>query len=206
MLNARTTRFATIVLAVLLALALVTVITGCGKKDDSTTTATATGDSAKGQLPVAESALSTMAPDAKLLLIQTASGTPTTATPVWAYLFGSPSNNKTYAVYVSDGQVMAASEYGVLELAKEEWASVPDADAMKVDSDEAYTKALAASGAKGDPNAYMMGIMVYKPKEDTSTIKPMVWQVQFDPGESGATTSTIEVDAKTGAASVVSDQ
>lgn len=204
MMDVRKTRFTTIVLAMLLALALVTVITGCGKKDDTTTTAT--GTSAKGQLSVAESALSTMAPDAKLLIVQTASGTPTTATPVWAYLFGSPTSNKTYVVYASDGQVMGASEYGVLEMAEDEWASVPGADEMKIDSDEAYTKALAASGAKGDPNAYMMGIMMFKPKEDTSTIEPLTWQVQFDPGDSGATTSTVEVDAKTGAASIATDQ
>ena len=85
---------------------------------------------------------------------------------------------------------------------KTEWAAVPGTDGWTVDSDTAYTKALAVSGAKGAPAAYMMGLLTFKPTSDTSTVQPFVWSVQFDPGASGATTSSINVDAKTGVATL----
>lgn len=183
----------------LAAVALLLLAAGCGSKSSTTTKS---GPTALGSLSNARSSLSTMAPDAKLLLVQMAQGTTPTSTPAWAYLFGSPSNDKTFVVYTTEGKVMQAGEYGQAGLSADEWKKVPGTEDWKVDSDEAYKKALAVSGAKGDPAGYYMGLMIYKATEDTSTIKPLVWQVFFDPGESGATTSTVEVDAKTGAASV----
>ena len=183
---------------ILLALAL--LVAGCGSKSSGSTVEP--GPTALGSLPAARSALSTMAPDAKLLVVQSAQAVTPTGTPVWAYLFGSPSNDKTFVVYMTGGQSMGAQEYATAGLSADEWKKVPGTDDWTVDSDTAYTKALAESGAKGDPAAYMMGLLTYKSAEDTSTIKPFVWQVFFDPGKSGATTGAIEVDAKTGAASV----
>lgn len=181
------------------ALVLVTLaLAACGQNSDSVKA----GPTALGSLDAARSALSTTAPDAKLLVVQTAQATATTGTPVWSYLFGSPSTDKLYVVYLTGGKSMGAQEYGKVGLTKEQWAKVPTTDDLKVDSDEALKAALAASGAKGDPLAYMMGILTYKPETDTSTIEPLVWTVQFDPGESGATTSSINVDAKTGKATV----
>lgn len=200
MLHARKTRFA-VVAGAAIAIALLLLVAGCNKK--STGTTVKTGPTALGSLAVAQSALSTMAPDAKLLVVQTAQGVPPTATPVWGYLFGSPANDKTFVVYTNNGQSMGAQEYGSAGLSADEWKKVPSTDSWKVDSDEAYKRALAVSGAKGTPNAYMMGLVTYKAAEDTSTVKALVWQVGFNPGTSGATTGTIEVDANTGAAKVV---
>jgi hypothetical protein len=183
-------------MAVFVAAAL---LAGCSSTSGSPVAA---GPSALGSLAAARSALSTLAPDAKLLIVQTAEAAEPTGTPIWAYLFGSPATDKTYVVYVSAGQSMGAQEYGTGGLSAAEWAKVPGTDAWKVDSDAAYTKALAASGAKGTPLAYMMGLLTYKPEADTSTVKPFVWSVQFDPGTSGATTKTIDVDANSGAAAV----
>lgn len=199
MIRARKTRFATVAAAMIL-LALALLVAGCGSKSSGSTVEP--GPTALGSLPAARSALSTMAPDAKLLVVQSAQAVTPTGTPVWAYLFGSPSNDKTFVVYLTGGQSMGAQEYGTAGLSADEWKNVPGTDGWTVDSDTAYTKALAASGAKGDPAAYMMGLLTYKSAEDTSTIKPFVWRVIFDPGKSGATTGTIEVDAKTGAATV----
>jgi hypothetical protein len=151
---------------------------------------------------VAQSELTTTAPDAKLLVVQTAEATVATATPSWVYLFGSPSTGRTYAVYIVEGKSMGAQEYGSAGLTDDEWSHVPDLDAWKVDSDVAYQKALSASGAKGDPAAYIMGLVTYMPAAETSTVEPFVWNVQFDPGNSGATTSTVEVNATTGAAAI----
>jgi hypothetical protein len=126
----------------------------------------------------------------------------TTSTPVWGYLFGSPTDNKTYLVYVKAGEVVSAAEYGTADFSASEWAAVPGTDAWKIDSDAAYEKALAVSGAKGTPAAFEMGILTYVPPswEDSATTKSFVWNVMFEPGASGATTGVVEVDAVSGAA------
>jgi len=200
MTRAQKDRIAVAVVAII-AIAAVLLLGGCGDKNSATPAKS--GPSALGSLPVAESALSTMAPDAKLLVVQTAQAVEPTGTPVWTYLFGSPASDKTFLVYATGSKVMAAQEYGTAGLSDDEWKSVPSTDDIKVDSDAAYDKALTTAGGKGDPNAYFMGMLMYKSADDTSTIKPMVWQVMFDPGSSGATTDTIEVDAKTGTATVL---
>jgi hypothetical protein len=197
MTSSRFSRMLYLALSLVLALALVTVLAGCGKKAADTP---ATGPTAKGSLSAAESALSTMAPDAKLLLVQTAESVTPTATPVWGYLFGSPGSSKTYSVYVRDGEVLQASEYGQVQLDKTEWAAVPGIDDWKIDSDEAYDKALKASGAAAESASYYMGFVTYMPKsESTSTVKPFIWNVMFDPATSGVTSGTVEVNATTGA-------
>jgi hypothetical protein len=192
-------------IALLVALVLgMAAVAGCTAK--TADTAVKSGATALGSLPAARSALATAAPDAKLLVVQTAEAVESTATPVWAYLFGSPSTDKTYLVYVANGVSMGgAQEYGEAGLQASEWAQVPGTDAWKIDSDAAYAKALAISGAKGVPNAYMMGMLTYKSATDTSTVQPFVWNVLFDPGESGATSSTINVNAGTGAAVVTTE-
>lgn len=185
-------------LIAVLVLAIV-ALTGCGKSSESPATSS---DTARATLEVAQSELTTTAPDAKLLVVQTAEATVATATPSWVYLFGSPSTGRTYAVYIVAGKSMGAQEYGSAGLTDDEWSQVPDLDAWKVDSDVAYQKALSASGAKGDPAAYIMGLVTYMPATATSTVEPFVWNVQFDPGSSGATTSTVEVNATTGSTAV----
>ena len=160
------------------------------------------GPTALGSVEAAKSALSTMAPDAKLLVVQTAQAVEPTGTPMWEFLYGSPKTDKVYAVYVSGGKSLGAQEYGTAGLSAAQWKAVPTLDVWKIDSDAAYKNALAVAGAKGDPAAYLMGFLTYKPSTDTSTIEPFVWNVVFDPGKSGATTRTINVDAKTGKASI----
>lgn len=167
---------------------------GCSKPASQSTAPK--GSTAKGGLSVAQSALSTMAPDGKLLVVQTAQAVTTTGTPIWAYLFGSPKSDKTFVVYVRDGKAMGASEYGKAGLtSKNEWAAVPSTSEWKVDSDEAYKKA-AAAGVVKNPQEYGMGLVTYLPKsETTSTTKPFVWYVTL---RSGTATGTVKIDAKTG--------
>jgi hypothetical protein len=196
MIHERIARYPGLVLAAALALALV-VLPGCSGKPAATAPQ---GMTAKAALPIARSALSTTAPDAKLLLVQTAQAVTPTSTPVWAYLFGSPKSDKTYVVYVDKGKASPASEYSKAGLSKTEWAAVPGTDEWKVDSDQAYSKAFTASGGKGVPAAWGMGFVTYIPKAaGATTEKTFVWSVMFQPGASGATTGTIQVDAKTGA-------
>jgi hypothetical protein len=197
MTNSRFGRLAYLMLGLVLVLALATVVTGCGKKaaDNS-----AAGPTALGSFPAAESALTTMAPDAKLLLVQTAEAATPTATPVWGYLFGSPGSGKTFSVYVRDGEVLQASEYGQVQLDKAEWDAVPGVEDWKIDSDVAYEKALAVVGAAAKSVPYYMGFVTYLPKsESTATVKPFIWNVMFDPTASGVASGTIEVNATTGA-------
>jgi hypothetical protein len=176
---------------------LLLVAAGCSNKPSGQTTASA--GTAKSALAVAKSALSTMAPDAKLLIVQTAEPV-TTSTPVWAYLFGSPKTDKTYVVYVNKGRAMGAAEYGTAGLGKAEWGAVPGDDQWKVDSDAAYQKATAAAPVK-KPSAYSMGFLTYIPKSQvaSATTRPFVWYVSL---QGGTATATVEVDAKSGAATV----
>lgn len=203
MIQAWKGRYSSMVLVAVLALALAgtAVLAACGSKAPDTT---AKGPTAKGGLAVARAALSTTAPDAKLLVVQTASAVTATATPVWGYLFGSPKDDKTYVVYVENGKATPAQPYGDAGLSATEWSAVPNTDAWKIDSDEAYKKAFAAAGGKGAPAAWAMGLVTYVPKAAaTSTVQPFVWSVMFEPGASGIGTAPVEVDAKTGTAKVV---
>ncbi len=194
-----------VLLVLVLVLTLATAA-GCGnKKSTSGTTAPKPqGQTAKQALPAAESALSTSAPDAKLLLVQTAQAVTPTSTPVWAYLFGSPKSEKLYVVRVTKGAAMPPQEYGsAKQLGTFDWTKVPNLDQWKIDSNEAYDRAYKASGAKTPPPQYVMGMLTYVPKtEQTSTAQPFVWAVQFDPGTSGATPNIVDVNATTGATKV----
>jgi hypothetical protein len=175
------------------------LLAGCAQTPATTA---AGGATAQAGLKAAQSALSTTAPDAKLLVVQTAQAVSPTATPVWGYLFGSPSTDKTYVVYLSNGKSMGMQEYGTSGLSAADWKKVPSSDAWKVDSDVALSKAWALTGTSGNPPAYLMGFMTFKPKTDTSTVEPFVWSVQFDPGTSGGPAKAYNVNATTGAASV----
>lgn len=174
-------------------------IAGCGD-DKKQEPKEASGSTAKGSYELAKSKLSTTAPDAKLLVVQTASSVTSTGTPVWAYLFGSPKSDTIYIVYVNEGKAMPAQQYGSAGLSADEWKQVPAGiGEWKIDSDEAYRKALEASGAEGEPAQWVMGLVTYIPKSSTAdNVEAFKWNVNFDPGTSGATTGTIEVDAKTG--------
>jgi hypothetical protein len=195
MTTERRYRLAAIVSVVAFSLA-VTALAGCAQ----TSAVPAAGPTALGSLAAARSGVSTTAPDAKLLLVQTAQAVSPTGTPIWGFLFGSPTTDKVYMVFVAGGRSMGAQEYGKAGLSASEWTNVPSADAWKVDSDKAFAKALSISGATGAPKSYLMGLITYKPRTDTSTVEPFVWNVRMDPGTSGATKKTIEVNAMTGAA------
>lgn len=196
--NDRITGF--IVLAALMLVAAMLV--GCAKSSSSTTSTAKAGTTALDNYKVAQASVVATASDAKLLVAQTAQATTPTVTPIWAFLFGSPSTDKTYLVYTTAGKAMGTQAYGTAGLSKAEWAKVPGTGDWKIDSDVAYSKALAAAGGKGDPTQYFMYFLTYKPKTDTSTVEAYVWNVQFDPGTSGATTSTIAVDLKDGTTKV----
>jgi hypothetical protein len=189
-------RIATSAVVALSALAVLFVLAGCLP---SQTAGTAGPSSAKQYLPSAQAQLSTAAPDAKLLLVQTGNIVNATSTPVWSYLFGSPKTNALWVVDVQDGQAGAPSKYGTLKFTAKDWAGVPNADAWKVDSPEAYKKAAEAYG-KAAGQGYVMGFVTYVPRATTATVDPFVWSVTFDPEGAGDTKArTVDVNATTGA-------
>ena len=183
-------------------LSLALLGSGCsGSKTASTPTAPAQ-ITAKQALPIAMSALATTAPDAKLLVGQSAQPITATSTPVWEFLLGSPKTDVVYAVIVMGGKGQA-QEYGKAGLTADEWAKVPSVDAWKVDSDVAHQKAITVY-SNGKNAAYVMGFVTYVPaKAKTPDSKPQIWVVNFDPASIGhATTSTVDVSMTTGAASL----
>lgn len=184
----------------LLALCLIVAVAlvGCGGKKEPKAAQSSSGATALGTLQSARSALSTMAPDAKLLVVQTAQTVTATGTPVWGYIFGSPSTDKTYLVYATGGRTMGVQEYGTAGLKKDDWSKVPSTYDWKYDSDDAYKKALETTDATGTPTGWGMGLVTYKPVESTATIEALVWNVWFAGGVGDASSAPIEVDAQTG--------
>lgn len=196
-----TSRYTRVALMVVLMLTLAIALTGCNKKSADSPIA---GTTAKGNATVARSALSTTAPDAKLLLVQTANVISTTSTPVWQYLFGSPKDGSIYAVTVKDKKVMGTQPYGDSGMDKAEWALVPADDEWAIDSDAAYKSALAANKKNTAAIPYAMGFVTYIPKSAaaSSSIEPFVWSIAFDPQSTLGSPNTVNVDAKTGKATL----
>ena len=194
----RSTRYFWLALATA-SLIFVGALAGCGtaSKPAATPVGSAT---AKGALAIAQSTLSTLAPDAKLLVAQSSGAISATTTPGWTFLLGSPKTDKIYAVMVINGKGQS-QEYGSAGLSAQEWTAVPSADAWKIDSDVAHTNAVALhTSAKSA--SYILGFVTYVPKSATdSKTKAMKWFVSFDPASQGsAPTSTVDVDMVTGAA------
>ncbi len=175
-----------------------TALAGCSRQSGG-----ATGPTALDNLPIARSALSKKAPDAKLLLVRLAMDTVPGQPEAWSYFFGSPSTDKGYLVRVTNGTSMGVQDTGPVGLSTSAWSTVPGTEAWKIDSDVAYKSALGVSGLKAAPAAYMMGLETYKSVNDTSTVEPFVWRVLLYPvAGSGETTVHVDVNATTGAASV----
>lgn len=184
-------------LVVALALALVLGVSGCKKQAAETEEA----PTASGYLPVAESAVETSAPDARLLLAQAAGDTRSPNSTVWTYVFGSPESGKMYSVSVSNGTAMGVLDAGMAPLQDSEWASVPETGSWTIDSDEAYAKAVEASGIEGEPTEFSMLLNTYTPKSSETGAKAMVWYVSLSTGTD--TGDVIQVDAKSGEATKV---
>ena len=201
MIRTRASRLVSTISILALAVALGATVVGCNssKPPGTTPAPVKAAPTAKAGLEAATSALSTTAPEAKLLVVQTANSVTPTSPPVWSYLFGSPKDDKTYMVYIKGGKLAEPpTEYGTAGLKKDEWAVVPNTDAWKIDSDVAYKTAQEASGAKSE-GAYTMGFITHVPTSDkTSTTEAFIWYISFDQA-SGASTGTVQVDAKTGA-------
>lgn len=197
--NARTGRaamLAKMALVTVFVLVFAAAIVGCGDKSDQRK------DTALGTLSGARSALSTMAPDAKLLVVQTANVASATSTPVWAYLFGSPDTNATYIVFMQEGEA-TPYEYGEASLTATQWADVPSTDEIEIDSDEAHELAAKElSGADADA-PWVMGLVTYLPGAEQSGVKQMSWSVTFNPeAAEEADIKVFEVDARTGKVTV----
>ena len=201
MRNDRISRLIVIGMAAALVLGALS-LGGCKKSTTNSQAPASQQATAKAGFKTAQSVLSTTAPEAQLLLVQTAQVVTATETPVWEYIVGSPKTDKLYAIVVSHG-LPQAQEYGAAELGSE-WSKVPSADAWKIDSDEALAKARAVyPNAKAD-TAYAMGMITYIPEAKKKPgSKAMTWFVQFDPQTQGSLpTSTVQVDATTGEASL----
>ena len=184
-----------------LALALVIgAMSGCGS--GATSAPKPSAPTAKSMLPIAMSALSTAAPDGKLLVVQTAGAVTATSTAQWEFLIGSPKTDVVYAVIIQNGKGQF-EEYGSAGLSSAEWAQVPPTSEWKIDSDVAHEKALSVY-PPGKTAAYVAGFVTYVPKSAKDTnAKAMVWTLNFDPASKGTmATSTVEVDMKTGATSL----
>ena len=182
----------------LLALVVLPVMAGCSGIGSSKA-----GGTAKQSLSVAESAVSTMAPEAKLLYVETAGNVLPNSMPTWTYIFGSPKTNKSYTTIVQGNTVTTTHETGDVTIDSDEWSSVPNLGDAKIDSDEAYDKALKASGVDLAPSGYSMLLVPYVTRSagETVTTEPMKWYVTIQFDNDGKPMSVLsEVDAETGQA------
>ncbi len=202
MTKARIIRFLEIAAIAIVAFAIVFALGGCKKSADSSETPPG-ALTAKSALPLAMSEISSGAPDAKLLLVQSRDIMTATSTPVWQFLIGSPKNNTIYAVTVESGEA-TSQLYGTADLPKEEWDAVPGVDEWKIDSDEAHKKALEVLKDGDAKTPYLMGFVTYVPKANADTnVRAGWWNISFDPKKiTKATTNTVEVNYNSGEAVV----
>jgi hypothetical protein len=183
-----------------LGMMLVAGIAGCSKTQPPAAPVIPAATTAKQDLPAAVAALATIAPDAKLLIVTASSVITSSTPPQWQYLFGVPKTGATYFVAVKNGKG-TASKYGSANLSKNEWAQIPPISAWKIDSDAAYSKARSVYLDSTKDTAYILGFVTYVPKAAKGVkSSSMTWSVTFDPASrAGAPTSTVEVNAATGA-------
>lgn len=189
---------------VLLVLALVVLLAAaaCGSKASKQA---ASGGTASGNLKAAESAVTTATANMKLLMVAIDSTT-TSDKPVFTYIFGSPDNGQMYSVSITNGKTMGAVDAGPAPLKESEWASVPKDGSWKIDSDEAYDKAIKKSGIKDTPAAFSMLLNTYSPESSKGNAKPMTWYVSFSTTGASDSASLFEVDAMTGDVTEVQQQ
>jgi hypothetical protein len=202
--TSRTSRALLISLFLVAMLALGALVGCSGGSGSSSGTAgqKAVNLTAKQALDVAMSALSTSAPDGKLLLVQTGKPITATDTAIWEFLVGSPKTDAIYQVLVRDGKA-TVQPYGPAKLSAAQWGQVPANADLKVDSDAAH-KAAVGVYTNGTSAAYVMGLVTFiPPTAKVTNEKAMVWVVDFDPASKGsAATSTVNVDGKTGTAAL----
>ena len=201
----------TIRLAVVAALVfgLAIGLAGCGGSKNSSTSpatpaapvASTTAPTAKQQLSLAQAALETSVPDAKLLLVAAGSAITPTAPADWQYLFGSPKTGVTWAVLMQNGKA-TAMRYGTAQLSAKQWAQVPSTDQWKIDSDVAHTAALSIYPGAKPESPYIIGFVTYIPPTAKSVQTPaMTWSISFQPDTRGSSpSSTVNVSAVTGKA------
>ncbi len=190
-------------LALLLMVAL-GALSGCSSGGSSGTGITVPpAADAKQAYSIALSAVSTVAPDGKLLVCQTRKAITASATPSWDFLIGSPKTDDIYTVLVDNGKAQF-STYGKAGLTATQWAEVPRLEAWKIDSNAAHEKAVAVY-PNGKDAAYFAGFVTYVPQSATTPkdMRAMRWILSFDPASKGsAPTSTVDVDLTTGAAAL----
>lgn len=155
-------------------------------------------------LAIARATLPTAAADARLYTVQSLRPVTPTASPEWDFVFVSPSTGKTWAAFVKGGLIMPSQQLPSSGLGSGEWSAIPASlDPWKIDSDAAYAKALEAVAPANRTGAYYLGMETYHAKKYKGTVEPFVWRVKLFPGASGETTLSLNVNATTGAASVI---
>lgn len=185
------------------------VLAGCNSNSKSPDDQAAKTDTskAKAAASLALSALTTAAPDGKVIVGQLVAPIAATATPMWEFLVGSPKNSKVYAVLVTGGKAQF-KEYGKVSLEATQWAEIPNVKAWKIDSDVARDKALAVY-PQGKDDRYNQGFITYVADPDREGApKAMTWNITFistskNKGKSEVSSNTVLVDMVSGAAALV---
>ncbi|WP_172623362.1 hypothetical protein [Arabiibacter massiliensis] len=152
------------------------------------------------------------APDAVLLAVRTSTVVEPETRCSWSYLFGSEGEGCAYTAFTSEGKAYPAY-LGVYEIDDEEWASIPPADEVGVDADQALSLALDAwGGEEAAENCYVYLLTHIAENEDPSA-GTMKWYVEINmpdadgealaatDGESpsGSAEAAFSVDARSGA-------
>jgi len=192
------------VVPLVLAIVALAFLTACGT-DAAEPEPAEEASTALANLSPAESAVATLAADAKLLVVQAPSASADGADPLWVFLFGSPETGQMFSVSIVNGVVMNTAAAGAAPLESAEWASVPETAEWEVDSDEAYEAAFAAAELEGTPTGYAMVMETYVPASapPVPAVTAFVWYVTFTMPDAEAESPVVAVDARTGEATVV---
>lgn len=126
------------------------------------------------------------ADDAKLLAIRSSSCATGATTPSWMYLFYSWDKAQAYTVFVVNGEA-SLGETGNLPLTPDDFAAVPDVDALAFDADAAYERVLEAIEGEEEFSTCRAYLMTYVKGDDDPTADALKWFFVFnDPDDIGA--------------------
>lgn len=93
----------------------------------------------------------------------------------WMYLFGSPSQECSYTVFVSEDFV-TCGEYCTVDFDEEDWAEIHDVSEVSVDAPSAYESVIEQcyEGERNRP--YSLGLTLYR-ADDDNALFPLYWYV-----------------------------
>lgn len=122
------------------------------------------------------------ADDAKLLAIRSSSYCSDGNPSEWMYLFYSFNKAYAYTAFVSNGEATVADS-GPMAISSEEFAAIPDSDAIAVDAPDAWKAVVSALDGEGKIYTTRIFLMTFITEDSDPTQDAMQWFFSVNEGD-----------------------